>query len=165
MTDSHHRAGADSMGTAAMQAAQFVRLEFPAHDGGNVLCKIRRARMHQQAWRINLEILALDPKRPAVVSGTDFIPFAAGTKIGVRISDVEEAFLSPPLRALLEVGDGFEDANWRSCDEDLRQNCVGILSESCGCHFQLLTSLVSPFSAKACSHVKTSAQPKLWPLA
>src|SRR3954464_834156 len=117
--------------------------------------------MHEQARGGALQKLALDAKRPAIVRGTDFRPFAAGTKIGVAISDVEEAFLSPPLRALLEVGDGFEDANWRSCDEDLPQNRVGILCESCGCHFQLLTSLVSPFSAKACSQVKTSVQPKL----
>src|SRR4051812_8912045 len=100
VTDSHHCASADTVRAAAVQAVHFVRLEFPAHDGRNVLCKIRRTRVHEQARRINLEILTLDAKRTAVVSGTNFIPFAAGTKIGVRVSDVEEAFLSPPPSAL-----------------------------------------------------------------
>src|SRR5205823_6587648 len=83
MTDSHHCAGADAVRAAAVQAMHFVRLEFPADDGGNVLCEIRRASVHEQARRIDLEILALGAKRPAVVSRTDFIPFAARAQIGV----------------------------------------------------------------------------------
>jgi len=161
MTDAHHRASADAVRAAAVQAVDFVRLQFPAHDGGNVLGEIRRTRVIVQARMIELEILDLQTKGPAAVSGPDFIPLAARTKIGVGISDVEESFHSPPLRAMPEVRNGFEDANWRSCDEDLRQDCVSIGSESCRSHFQLLTSLISPFSAKACSQVKTSDQPML----
>src|SRR5436305_1461849 len=124
MADAHHSSGAYFVRRDAMQAAYFVRLEFPAHDGCERADEIGHASVNQQARRVNLEILALEAKILAIVSDASFVPFAAGTKIGVAISDVKEAFHSPPLRALLEVGDGFEHAAWRSCDEDLRQDGV-----------------------------------------
>ena len=77
VTDAHHRASADAVRAAAVQAVDFVRLQFPAHDGGNVLGEIRRTRVHEQARRIDLEILALQTKGPAVVSGT--VPCCSAT--------------------------------------------------------------------------------------
>src|SRR3954469_3306249 len=134
MADAHHSSRADFVRGASMQTANFARLEFPANDGGERADEIGDASVNQQSRRIDLEVLALEAKLFAIASDAGFIPFSAGTKIEMTIRNVKEAFHSPPLRALLEVRDRFEDASWRSCNEDLRQDCIGILSESCGCH-------------------------------
>src|SRR3954467_5182891 len=134
MADAHHSSRADFVRGASMQTANFVRLEFPANDGGERADEIGDASVNQQSRRVDLEGLALEAKLFAIVSDAGFIPFSAGTKIGITIRNAEEAFHSPPLRALLEIGDRFEDASWRSCNEDLRQDGIRILSESCGCH-------------------------------
>src|SRR5437764_1660306 len=122
MTNAHHSSRADFVRGASMQTANFVRLEFPANDGGERADEIGDASVNQQSRRVDLEVLALEAKLFAIVSDAGFIPFSAGTKIGMTIRNVEEAFHSPPLRALLEIGDRFEDAAWRSWNEDLRQD-------------------------------------------
>jgi hypothetical protein len=72
-------------------------------------------------------------------------PFTAHAKVRVGFYYLERSdlmwlrrgrrFDSPPFRALFGVGNGFENAAWRSGYEDLRQHCVVVGSESCGCHF------------------------------
>jgi hypothetical protein len=145
MSDANQRAGSDFMRSTGVQAVYFVRLELPANDGGERPDEIGYARVHKQTRGIDLKVFAFEMETLPVSANTFVRPFAAHAKVRLGFYYPERCdlvwawagrgFDSPPLRPPFGIGDGFEDASWRSGDEDLRQDSVVVGSESCGCHF------------------------------
>src|SRR5579872_643858 len=141
----NQRSRADFMRSSGVQAVNFVRLELPANHGCKRAHEISDASVDQQTRRINLKVFAFKMEVLAVSANTFVRPFAADAKIRVGFDHSKRGHLvrpwaggcldSPPLRALFGIGNGFEDASWRSGDENLRQDRIVIWSESCSCHF------------------------------
>src|SRR5581483_10861383 len=103
--------------------------------------EIRLARVNQQSRRFDLQIFAFHVKWLPSRTNAFVRPLATWAQIRSRAGYMKVAFHSPPLRALVDVGDGFEDARWRSRDEDLRQDRVMIGSQVCSRHsLSLLTA-------------------------
>jgi hypothetical protein len=145
MANANQRSRADFMRTSGMQSVYFMRLELPANHGGERADEIGDASVNQQTRRINLKVFAFEMEALPVATNTFVRPFAAHAEVRVGFYYLERSdlmwprrgrrFDSPPFRALFGVGNGFENAAWRSGYEDLRQHCVVVGSESCGCHF------------------------------
>jgi hypothetical protein len=145
MANANQRSRADFMRTTGMQSVYFVRLELPANHGNERADEIGDASVNQQARRIDLKVFAFEMEALPVATNTFVRPFAAHAEVRVGFYYMESSdlmwprrgrrFDSPPLRPLFGVGNGLEDAAGRSGDEYLRQHCVVVGGESCGCHF------------------------------
>src|SRR5438270_7667351 len=135
MPNSHQRARAHPMRTAGMQSMNLVRFELPADNRLEIPDEVCNTRVYEQSWRIHFQILAFHVELLATRTEAIVRPLAAGTKVRGRVDHVEIAFHTPPLRALLHIGNGFEDAGWRSRNKYLRQDRVLIRSNvRCCCH-------------------------------
>src|SRR5437773_6821400 len=69
------------MRAAAMQLANFTRLEFPPHDGLEIADEISSARLHQQPRRINFNVFPFHVKIGSVRPNAVIGPFATDTQI------------------------------------------------------------------------------------
>src|SRR6266516_6726057 len=108
--------------------------QFPPNDRFDVTHKVGDSRVYEKTGRIDLEVFALEVKRSAVRANALVRVFTAYAKIGDAFGNAKGAFLSPPLSSLVGIGDGFEDANWRGRDKDLRQDRVVVRSDLSCCH-------------------------------
>ena len=108
--------------------------QFPPNDRFDVTDKVGDSRVYEKTGRIDLEVFALEVKRSAVRANALVRVFTAYAKIGDAFGNAKGAFLSSPLSSLFGIGDGFEDANWRGRDKDLRQDRVVVRSDLSSCH-------------------------------
>lgn len=154
----NQRAGANTVRAAGMEFANVLRFELPADDSVEWADEIRLSRVDEQARRFDFEILAFHVEGLAGWTYSFVRPLAAGSQIRRRTGDMKVAFHAPPLCALVDVSDGFEDAGRRSGNEDLRQDCVLVGSKLCSGH--LVVSGAKPRSLELCERaVKDGSLP------
>src|SRR5437899_1388728 len=116
MPNLDQRACTDSVCAAAVEPVNIARFEFPAYDSLELPHPISPPSLHQQSWAINFDVLAFDVKRRAAWPDALIRPLAANAQVGFGFDHPEYVFLSPPLHELFGIGNGFEDASWRSRD-------------------------------------------------
>src|SRR5258708_6319783 len=134
MTDFYQRARAGLARTVGMQPVNAGGLELPPDDSFERAAITRDPGMDEEARRVDFQIFAVDAKRCSVGTDAHARPFAARTQIALPLCNAIHALLAPPLRQLVGIGDGLEDACRRRGDKDFCEYSVLIGTDCCGCH-------------------------------
>src|ERR1700684_4391044 len=116
-----------------------LRHELPADDGWNRAHPAADPGVYEQARGIDFEVFALDAEGFAVDADAVAGPFAADAKVGFPFFNAVHVACAPPLRHLVRVSDGLEDAGRRRGDENFTGDDILIGSDCDGCHECLLS--------------------------
>src|SRR5581483_3609011 len=148
-----------AVGAAVLQAVDIARLEFPAHDGSSDIVITRNPGVNQKARRINLQVLAFNFKRLAILTNSGTQPLSSYANVRLRFCKTVQAFLSPPLRRLVGVCDDLKDTGGRRRNENLGNHCVLIGKSLCRRHFNSSFRMSRPFRQNSSANRATRTSP------